>query len=180
MQRDHEDGAGDLCSARGCFDLPHQGAAAFKIKVLRGKTTRGGEEETGEEQGWERGEGYCDQFHVSSNDVYILAEAEEKLPQTLACYRKGAGASISLTPSTHSLLSSSEKPSYSTQSDTITYLFFISLFQQGNIQTQDGCSVSSNGYCRSLVHRFIHNFLKCQPEIFAILENFWDIYNNFK
>lgn len=48
MQRDHEDGVGNLCSVRGRFDLPHQGQPLSEIKVLRGKTTRGGEDEAGE------------------------------------------------------------------------------------------------------------------------------------
>ena len=72
VQRDHEDGVGDLCSVRGRFDLPHQGQPLSEIKVLRGKTTRGGEDEAGEggeEQGGREVKVTVISFTVSVNDA---------------------------------------------------------------------------------------------------------------
>lgn len=75
MRHDHEDGVGDLCLVQGCFDLPHQGQLAFKIKVLRGKTTRRerSEDETGDEGGEEPGgrdvKVTVISFGISSNDI---------------------------------------------------------------------------------------------------------------
>lgn len=74
VQRDHEDGAGDLCSAQGHFKLPHQGKPLWRLKWWEGKTTQWGQDETGdgnEEQGGGEVKVAVLTFSFFSNDILL-------------------------------------------------------------------------------------------------------------